>query len=359
VDAQGRSTIGVLNTPETSVTRYDGNGNVLWSYVDHSPDNDTIAVGVDASGNAYLGTTIRVNGGADSEIRLRKFDPTGMTVWTLPYAEGRYNRLAALAVDAAGHLIVTGTGELSDVPDSWMFVQKYSPGGEKLWETRTGRSWSELSSIRAMAVGPGDEITVVTMSDDDYELGEQAGVIRIGANGQLKYRVAEPQILVSGTSQLTLDDFGNAYITGYGSRPGTGTDAVTAKYDADGNRPWLIYYNATESSWQYGLAVGADAAGDILVLTTVDFGSEAGADFALLHYRQRDPAGKFRLRLVPDAGGSFHLGTPTEEPFRIEASTDLQSWSVLTEVEKQQLLQPEATSFTGSPQRFYRLVLVE
>ena len=355
MDSQGHSTFAVMGVTETKVIRYDNAGEVEWSFVDPlSPDNDTIALAVDASGNTYLGTTIRVGG--DNEIRLRKFDATGATVWIRPYAEGHYNRLGMLAVDASSHLIVAGTGELADVPDSRMFVQKYSPDGQKLWEKRTGSSWSEISHIVSMAVGPSDEITVLTMSDDDYEPGEQSGVTRIGRDGQLKYRIAESQILVSNPAQLALDDFGNAYVTGFGGRIGTGADAVTAKYDAYGNRPWSVYYNEPVSSGQYGQAVGVDSVGDIRVLATANTRSDTSEDFSVLHYRQRDPASTFRVQLIPDAGGTFHLGSPSGVPFQIEASPDLRHWSMLTEPETAQLLQPGATAFSGSPQRFFRLI---
>ena len=360
VDPQGNSAIAVLGGLGASVmtvTRYNHAGNLQWSFVDPSPDNDTIAVAVDASGNTYLGTTIRVGDG--NEIRLRKFDATGAIVWTRSYAEGQYNRLGVLAVDAAGHLVVAGTRiTLTDVSDGRMFVQKYSPDGQKVWETQTG-SWLEISYIQAIAVGPGDEITVLTRSDDDYPPGEESGVTRIGPDGQLRYRIAEPQILVSSPSQLALDNFGNAYVTGWGGRVATGADAVTAKYDAYGHRHWLVYYNGPQSSWQYGLAVGADAAGDIRVLSIENTGSDSSGDFSLLHYRQRDPASTFRLQLIADAGGTFHLSVPAQESFRIEASADLQNWGVLTEEEKQLLLQPGATSFADAPKRFFRLVFAE
>jgi hypothetical protein len=358
VDPSGNSTIAVLGVNGTTVTSYNSAGDVRWSFADPSPDNDTIAVAVDAFGHSYLGTTIRVGG--DNEIRLRKFDSTGGTVWTRPYAEGSVNRLGALAVDSVGNLVVVGTGDLPGVPDSRMFVQKYSPGGQKLWETRTGSSWSELASIVAMAVGPDDEITVLTESDDDYEPGEQSGLTRVGSNGQFRYRIAEPRLLVSSPSQLALDDFGNAYITGYGGRPGTDMDAVTAKYDAYGNRPWLVYHGGPSwSRWESGLAVGVDAAGDIQVLATEAATSDSTADFSVLHYRQRDPAGRFRLQLIADAAGTFHLGVPAGDPFRIEASSDLRNWNALTESETQQLLQPGGAAFSASPQRFFRLVLAE
>ena len=296
--------MAALGGSATTVARYNNAGDLQWSFVDPSPDNDSIAVAVDASGNTYLGTTIRVAG--DNEIRLRKFDSTGAIIWTRPYAEGHYNRLGALAVDAAGYLIVAGTGELTDVPNSRMFVQKYSSGGQIIWETRTGSSWSEISSILAMAVGPGNEITVLTRSDDDYPTGEEAGVTRVGPGGQLRYRIGETQLLIWSPAQLALDNFGNAYVTGWGGRAATGADAVTAKYDAYGRRHWLVYYNGPQGSWQHGLAVGVDAAGDVRVLAIENTWPDSSADYSLLHYRQRDPASTFRLQLIADPGGTFH-----------------------------------------------------
>ncbi|HKQ40568.1 MAG TPA: hypothetical protein VJ063_21035, partial [Verrucomicrobiae bacterium] len=345
VDPQGNSAIGIVGASQATVRHYNPEGDLQWSYT--SADND-IALAVNASGDTYLGTTIQVGAEGNNEIRLQKFDSVGAIVWTRPYAEGQYNVLGALAIDATGHLIVAGTGELADVPDSRMFVLKYSADGQKLWERRTGSGWAELSYIIALAVGPDNEITVLTRSDDDYPPGEECGVTRIAPDGQLRYRIAEPLILASTASQLALDNFGNAYVTGYGGRVVTEADATTAKYDAYGNRQWLVYYNGLQGGSQYSLAVGADAIGDIRVLAR----ENTGSDFSVLHYRQRDPASSFRLQLIADAGGTFHLRGLAQESFRIEASADLQSWELLTDQQTQQLLQPGATSFADSPKRF-------
>jgi hypothetical protein len=176
----------------------------------------------------------------------------------------------------------------------------------------------------------------------------------------LRYRITEPQLFAWTPSQLALDNFGNAYVTGWGGRVGTGIDATTAKYDAYGHRHWLVYYhNGPMDSWQYSFAVGADAAGDIRVLVMEDTQSDQRSEFSMLHYRQLDPASTFRLELIPDAGGTFHLATPNQEPFRIQASADLQTWDLLTEQETQQFLQPGATSFADVPKRFFRLLLTE
>ena len=130
---------------------------------------------------------------------------------------------------------------------------------------------------------------------------------------------------------------------------------VTAKYDPSANRPWLVYHDGPVVTWNYGLAVGVDAGGDIRVLTAEDTGTELAGEFSVVHYRQRDPSNKLRLHLLVDPAGTYHLGVPTGESFRIEASADLQNWTLLTETETQDLLRPGATRFSGL-QRFFRLI---
>ncbi len=347
VDPNGNSAIAVLGASGTMVNRYDSAGELQWSFM-NPPQDDTIALAVDASGNTYLGTT----------ILLRKFDAAGTIMWTVP-ASDINNRLGKIAVDGAGQLIVAGVGEPSAGSDGWMFIQKYSSAGQKLWETRVGSSWREVGYVIAMAVGPGNEITVLNRSDDDYELGEEAALTRIGSEGQLRYRVSEHQILPWTPSQLALDGFGNAYMTGWGGRVATGADAATVKYDAYGSRHWLVHYDGSTSGWEYGVAVGVDADAEIRVLALVDTQSDQSSRFSLIHYRQLDPASTFRLQLIPGPAGTFHLATRTQEPFRIEASADLQSWHLLTEGETQQLLEPGVASFAASPKRFFRLVRTE
>jgi hypothetical protein len=84
--------------------------------------------------------------------------------------------------------------------------------------------------------------------------------------------------------------------------------------------------------------------------------SDSTADFSVLRYRQRDPAGLLRLRLVSTGAGTFRLDGPSGETFQIEASTDLQTWNLLEPAETEQLLQPGGTAFHGAPRRFFRLV---
>jgi hypothetical protein len=356
VSPNGDSTMGFLGFNGTVLIRHSSAGEVLWSSHNLSGDDDTLAVVADAAGHSYVGVTSR----ASQTPSIRKIDSAGATVWTRSITNGQFNRLSALALDAAGHLIAAGLGYLEGVPDSTMFIIKYTSAGERLWTTRAGGE--EVRDIRDLKIGPGGQITLLTQSDDDY-WPEQSGVTRIGADGQVRFRVAETAILVygwsQGSSQLALDDFGNAYVTGAGGRVATGADVVTAKYDFSGHRSWLVYYGAPNQNNEYGLTLGVDAAGDVRVLASGGIGEDGRVELVLLHYEQRDPRSAFRLQLTRDASGTFHLSTPTTEAYHIEASVDLREWTELGAEETQQLLQAGGTSLSAGTQRFFRLVLEE
>ncbi len=353
VDPEGNSTLGILSFSGTTLIRRSSAGDVVWSSHDDSLLDDTLAVVTDDAGHSYVATTPR-----DTYIpRLRKLDASGATVWTRSLTNVPSSSLRALALDEQGNLITAGTVYGESQLEGTMFIGKYTPAGDQLWLRRTGGA--EVRDIRDMKIGPGGEITLLTQSDDDFT-PEQSGLTRLDANGQVRSRVAETEILFnSGGSPLALDVFGNAYVTGSGGRTATGPDVATAKYDAEGRRLWLVYHGAPNFAWEYGISLGVDAAGDVHVLGSGSILGDSSVDLLLLHYQQRDPRSTFRLSLVRDAGGTFHLATPATEAFRIESSMDLFHWTALNQDEAQRLLQPGATPFSAGPRRAFRLVFDE
>ena len=338
VSPNGDSTLGTLSFTGTTLVRRSNAGDVLWSSHDPSNNDDTLAVVADAAGNSYVGTTPRDT----YQARIRKIDAAGATTWTRSITNSPFDRLSALAIDAAGNLIAVGTSSLPEIPDSAMFIVKYAHDGERLWLTRAGGE--EVRTILDMKIGPGGEVTVLTLSDDDF-YPEQSGLTRIGADGEVRFRAAQTDILAYGQSRLALDDFGNTYVTGSGGRAATGADVVTAKYDSTGRRVWLVYYGATNQNWETAVTLGVDAGGDVHVLGSSASQGDGSVELVLLHYQQRDPRSAFQLQLVRDADGTFHLTTPTKEPYRIEASTDLRDWTVLDADKTTRLFSPALRNF--------------
>ena len=153
-------------------------------------------------------------------------------------------------------------------------------------------------------------------------------------------------------TRLTVDDFGNAYVTGTAFHTATANDALTVKYDSSGNRLWSVHYAAPGLSVDSGSAVAVDSHGDVHVAgeTTALIGQ--GTDLLVLRYRQQDFSGAFRIDLVRQIDGSFRLSMPSGTNFAVEASTDLIHWSPASEEETGGQIQLP----TLNPQRFYRLV---
>lgn len=72
------------------------------------------------------------------------------------------------------------------------------------------------------------------------------------------------------------DAQGNVYMTGRSAGDGTGLDIITAKYGANGDLLWAARYDGPSNKDDSGVALALDAAGNVIVT-----GSSAGADDAL------------------------------------------------------------------------------
>ncbi len=352
IEPSGRSTLAFMGFNRMTVVRHSADGDALWSFDEPSNEADNLQAAVDAGGNTYVGTTLR----STNAIRLQKLDPAGTLIWERRASDAEYQYFSQIAIDSQSNPIVIGPAYVSDPLRATMFVAKYSPAGDRLWLTLTGGE--EIRSVQAIAITPDDEIVIATLSDDDY-YPEQSGITRLAADGRVLHRTPELEILVYGPRQLALDSFGNAYLTGTGWRPATGGDVVTAKYDKQGQRLWTAYHSSPSLAWEFGITLGLDARGDVRVLANGGILPDSSYGLSLLHYEQRDPAGAFRAQIIRDNGGTFHLATPVTDPFRIEASTDLESWTTLSNAATQQLLQPGVNSFSTTPHRFYRLIFSE
>lgn len=64
---------------------------------------------------------------------------------------------------------------------------------------------------------------------------------------------------------IAIDASGNVYVTGYSKGSTTSTDALTVKYDNAGNQQWVAFYNGTYNQMDEGRAIAVDASGNIFI----------------------------------------------------------------------------------------------
>lgn len=82
---------------------------------------------------------------------------------------------------------------------------------------------------------------------------------------------------------MIMDGGGNIYVTGTSSNATSGSDYLTAKYDATGNLLWATRYNGPGNGNDVALALAVDAFGNPVV-TGVSVGSGTGNDYATIKY---------------------------------------------------------------------------
>jgi hypothetical protein len=112
------------------VRKFDGNGNTLWTQgykgaVDE--DNAGTGIAADASGNVIV-TGYETLANATTDVWVRKYSPTGATLWTQSYngAVSGNDAGNGVAVDAKGYIYVAGSEKIASKGlDGWL--RKFEP----------------------------------------------------------------------------------------------------------------------------------------------------------------------------------------------------------------------------------------
>ncbi|MFO0788299.1 MAG: SBBP repeat-containing protein [Pirellulales bacterium] len=183
-----------------------------------------------------------------------------------------------VATDTAGNVIVVGYslgGTLAPVRYGMTdaFVRKYDAAGTELWTKQLGTS--ESDGARGVAVGRAGEVYVT-----GYIAGHQGGAFGGVADAFLSKLDSSGQVLWSqqfGVPEndegrgVTIDRFGNIYVTGYtdGSLGGVNAgglstrDAFVAKFDDHGQTLWTKQVG--EFELDEGNAIVSDSSGDVYI----------------------------------------------------------------------------------------------
>src|SRR5262249_899165 len=86
---------------------------------------------------------------------------------------------------------------------------------------------------------------------------------------------------------LTVDDTGNAYITGLSTGSGSGFDYVTIKYGPNGNQVWGRRYNGPGNGTDVSAAIAVDRTGNVYVTGYSYGGSTTTNRYATIKYGPR------------------------------------------------------------------------
>ena len=271
----GRTTSFGSGKEDAFLLKYTPEGELLWERTWGGSKRDWAGgIAVDARGNVYL-TGGTCSFGAGKDLFLLKYTPEGEMLWEKTSGERENDWAGGVTIDSQGNLYVIGgtnpfrTDEGYFLWDDDVFLVKYTPKGKVLWE----RSWDLCKDDWAggITVDPRGDVYVVGTA---WSGGGFFSVflVKYTSEGEVLWDKLWPEHGRGMASGVAVDAQGNVYVTGdTDSYFGGDEGASLVKYTSEGELLWEKTWG-DEGEGGYGIAI--DAQGNVYVTgRTTSFGS--------------------------------------------------------------------------------------
>ncbi|MBI3851739.1 MAG: tandem-95 repeat protein [Verrucomicrobia bacterium] len=266
---------GVTGVPIWT-NRFNGSGN---------GNDQAAAIAVDPSGNVVLtGSALRNVGGSNDIVTVKLNATTGSIIWTNQYnGPGNGTDTAvALAIDAAGNVIVTGASDGAGTGPDYVTLKIHGTGGTNLWVARySNNGIANSPDVPAGLALDGEGNVYVTGSS----MGSDRDYLTVKYDRLTGVQLWEARYLGLGSGDdqaraIAVDKAGNVFVTGISSG-----DFATIKYDTDGNPVWsdASRYNGPGNGTDQANVLVLDRACDVYVAGS-SVGSGSGTDYTIVKY---------------------------------------------------------------------------
>jgi hypothetical protein len=272
--------------------KYDSTGDTAWVRRYNGPpgnsDDEAYALAVDGSGNVYV-TGYSYGSGTGVDYATIKYDSYGDTAWVRRYNgpgnSGDYG--LAIAVDGSGNVYITGYSYGSGTGSDYATI-KYDSNGDTAWVRRYNELGNGYDEARAIAVDSAGNVYVTGLSVGNGT-GEDYVTIKYYPNGDTAWvrRYNGPGNSADYGSDITLDGFGNVYVTGVTGWSLTSGDYTTVKYDTNGNEHWVKIYDGPGAQRDEPTAMTIDKSCNVYV-TGSSYDSLTKFDYVTIKYVQGD-----------------------------------------------------------------------
>lgn len=307
------SELGNSSKPDCVLGSFAEGGEHRWSrrFADCMARGVALAVGGDVILAGSTDGKVDFGGGplpgGEEDVVLARFDAEGGHRWSRRLGGGGSQLATAVAVDAAGNTIVTGTfwgkldfgrkgGQpdelsLSSAGESDGFVAKLDAEGEALWARRFGGAEHHQAGTAVAVDGQGNIVlagsfkgTLGLGGDEEAEGESDMFVAKLGPGGEVLWRRAARSTSSGKALGVAVDGAGNVVVVGsfrgelaVGATTLTNAgdkDAVVVKLDENGAPLWVKAFG--DGADQEALGVSTDPEGNVLVTGVFLGGVELG-----------------------------------------------------------------------------------
>lgn len=259
LDRQGSIYIvGTTNVPSGNsvfLLKYNSNGDTLWTRKYKEPGYDLnagMSIAVDSLNNVLIGGQCVVNINYAGDCLLIKYTSTGNYLWSQIYNSGGVNTsdiIYKVGNDNNGN--VYGTGKTNYFSD--MLTLKYNATGINQW-IKIYNGYDNGSDYgAALAIDLASNIYVTGGSVGGPSFTSDFITIKYNTNGDSQWvrRYNGTGNSSDLARDICLDDSSNVYIVGI-SAGTTGNDITTLKYTSQGTQQWVMRYPGLPSQFFFG-----------------------------------------------------------------------------------------------------------
>jgi hypothetical protein len=249
---------------------------------DQSDEGRSIAV--DNSGFVYVtGTSMNSNGNFD--ITTVKYSPSGSQVWAMIFDRGLgdNDRGSQLVLDANANVYVVGTSRGNGTADDIVTI-KYDSNGSQQWVSYFNGTANGSEEGRALAVNSTGDVFVCGVTPDAGFINDGV-VIKYNSSGTQQWAQLYNGT-VSGSDEfldLEIDASSNVYLTGNTETASSNFNVLTIKYNSSGAQQWLMTYDGTAASGDYGKSVTLDNNNNVIVAAQ-SFATNQWMDILVIKY---------------------------------------------------------------------------
>lgn len=227
------------------VSTYDGSGN---------SDDWATSVLSDSESNVYVtGTSWGTD--SDADFYTIKYSPDGSQQWGVRYngPANFYDKVKDMKIDRGGNVYITGTSFGSSGGYEFATI-KYNTDGDLEWTARYDGPGLDHNVV-AMAIDDSFNVYVTGISDgaEDFETTNfDFATIKYDSTGNEQW-VARYDGELHGRDRprdISIDNEGNVYVTGFSRSSYNGYDYATIKYNSSGVEEWVRTYVGTEQKPQ-------------------------------------------------------------------------------------------------------------
>ncbi len=315
--------------------KYNNNGVQQWVAVYNSQYNhndEAKDMAIDSLGNIFITGNMHVDE-YNSDIVTIKYNKEGVRQWVTFYSEIHFadDEARAITIDNNGYIYVAG---YSVSFESYILIQivKYDTRGNFIWSRYNhGGYFKWIDSDIDIAVDINNNLII--SGHKRFVSNEFTDVITLKykSNGDMLWaaRYESPDSSNDAPTCMILDSLGNIYIAGLSvsTTPIVSIDFLTIKYNSNGVQQWVQKYNGVGNSEDIATAITLDKYGNIYVtgrsivsidnfnIVTIKYGTD-GSELWKISYNGTANMSDMPSSIALDknnsvlvAGGSIGVGT--------------------------------------------------